>query len=522
LALPINNGTGTVGLSLTGAGTFVLSSASTFSGGLSVSGGGTFQEGVASTFSGSPALTLSNGTYSTGSTTGYSATLGTLTVGAGNATISLGTGSHTLTFANSSSITWGAGNLTINNWTGFGFSGGTAGKIMVGVGGLSNTQLAKITFTGYTGTPMILSTGELVPAYASPSITTQPSTGTQTVCQNGSLTALSISASAGTAAISTYQWYSNSSASTVGATAVSTGTGYTTNTFTLSTSTGSALYYYCVVKDANGATSTSGFTGLITVNANATPAVTITPTSVSTCSASSSTINFSINTTAFGGTAPTYVWKKLSGGVTTQVATGSTYSPLPSAFSNGDQVYAVMTSNYSCLTSATAQSASTTLTITTSVAPVVTASNSVTNSVSPTATICNGASVTFTATNVNSVGSPSYQWYDGTTPVGTGAVYTTSSLSNNDQVKVVMSTSDVCASAPSGTSAITTVTVNPTLTPSAVVAAAANPVCTGTAVSFSVTTLTNCGSSPTYLWYKNNVSTGITTWLPQLTMMQFM
>ena len=512
LALPINNGTGTVALSLTGAGTFVLSSASSFSGGLSVSGGGTFQTGVATAFSGSPALTLSNGTYSTGASTGYSATLGTLSVGASNATIALGTGVHTLTLSDSHSLTWGAGSLTITGWTGYGFSGGTAGKIMVGVGGLSSTQLGKITFSGYSGTPMILSTGELVPYYASPNITGQPSTGTQTVCQSGSLTALSVTASAGSAAISTYQWYSNTTASTSGATAVSTGTGYTTNTFTPSTAGASALYYYCVVTDANGSTTTSGFSGLITVSANVTPTVTITPTSVSTCSASSSTINFSINNTTFSGASPSYVWKKVSGGSTTQVAIGTTYSPLPSAFTDGDQVYAVMTSNYSCLTSATAQSASTTLTITTSVAPTVTASNSVTNSISSTATICNGTSVTFTATNVNNVGSPSYQWYDGTTAVGTNsATYTTSSLSNNDQVKVVMSTSDVCASSTSGTSGITTVTVNPTLTPTAVVSASANPVCTGTAVSFSATTLTNCGSSPTYLWYKNSVSTGITT-----------
>lgn len=83
-----------------------------------------------------------------------------------SSTIDLGSNAHTLTFANSSGVTWGAFTITINGWTGTGGSSGTAGKIFFGntTGTLTAGQLAKITFTGYPGTPILLGTGELVPA----------------------------------------------------------------------------------------------------------------------------------------------------------------------------------------------------------------------------------------------------------------------------------------------------------------------------------------------------------------------
>ena len=496
LAAPINNGTGTVALTLNGAGTFVLSSASSFSGGLSVSGGGKFQAGVATVFSGSPALTLNNGVYSTGSSAGNTATLGTLTVGSGNGTISLGTGVHTLTFANSSSLSW-TGNLTISNWTGNGYSGATAGKIMVGAGGLSVNELSRITFTGFSGTPTISGTGELVPAYTAPSISVQPSTATPTVCSNA-VSAISITATAGTASIS-YQWYYNSTASTSGAISVGSGSGGQTNTYTPN-QTG-AYYYYCVVTDVYGNTVNSGFSGLITINASGAPTVFISPSpSYTTCAASTANIDFSIAGTTLSGTSPSYAWYKNG----SQVATGSTYSPLPSEFSDGDNVYVIMTSNYACATQSTAQSTNTTLTITAALIPAVTISNSITSTVSTTVSICTGTSITFTADPTNGGTDPTYQWYNGSTPVGTASTYTSSSFSNNDHITVVVTSNDVCASPTTGTSAITTVTVNPLLTPTVSVTASANPVCTGTSVTFSATP-TNGGTSPTYAWYKNSL-----------------
>jgi len=105
-----------------------------------------------------------------------------------------------------------------------------------------------------------------------PAITTQPSTGTQTVCQGDSFSPVSIAAT-GSATL-TYQWYSNTSQSTVGGmpltTAAHIANGSKTTTYTpLSTAIGT-LYYYVVV--ANSCTSVKSI--------NATGAFTVAPATV--------------------------------------------------------------------------------------------------------------------------------------------------------------------------------------------------------------------------------------------------
>ena len=133
-------------------------------GNLAFSGSGTFTAAGAFTVAGSTAL---NGViFKSGTSVGYSSTLGLLSLGS-NSTIALGTGSHTLTFAASSGASW-TGNLTITGWQG-GWNGtsGTAGKIYFGTGvnGLTATQLEHTWF--YDGTSYwpasFLATGEIVP-----------------------------------------------------------------------------------------------------------------------------------------------------------------------------------------------------------------------------------------------------------------------------------------------------------------------------------------------------------------------
>jgi hypothetical protein len=134
---------------------------------LTVSGSGTKTLADATTINN--ALTLNGGTLSSGTTTGYALTGGTLNL-ANSSTIALGTGVHTLNFANSSGITWNGATLTITGWTGTAGSSGTAGRIVVGAGGLSAAQLAKINFEGYTAGAMIVS-GEVVPSIPLISVT---------------------------------------------------------------------------------------------------------------------------------------------------------------------------------------------------------------------------------------------------------------------------------------------------------------------------------------------------------------
>ncbi|AWI25957.1 YDG domain-containing protein [Flavobacterium pallidum] len=151
-----------------GAGTLTLTSANTYTGTTTIAGG-KLDLGVANALASSTNVTLNGGTL--GTATGFTQTVGTLNLN-NNATIALGAGSHTLTFADSHLITWNGTTLTITGWTGTAGASGTAGKIFVGsnASGLDNTQLAKISFTGYSGHAAILSTGEIVPEALTPTI----------------------------------------------------------------------------------------------------------------------------------------------------------------------------------------------------------------------------------------------------------------------------------------------------------------------------------------------------------------
>jgi len=179
---------GAGGITKTGLGTLTLSAAHTFSGplaiaasggtvnltgtltttaGLSVATGGVFQLGGANRLPDSIPMVLAGGTFKTGSTTGFSETLGTLDLsGATTSTIALGSGVHTLAFAASSSLGWTGSTLNITGWSGTAGAPGTGVRIYFGnsAASLSGSQLAQISFTGFSSGASLLATGELVPA----------------------------------------------------------------------------------------------------------------------------------------------------------------------------------------------------------------------------------------------------------------------------------------------------------------------------------------------------------------------
>jgi hypothetical protein len=76
--------------------------------------------------------------------------------------------------------------------------------------------------------------------------------------------------------------------------------------------------------------------------------------------------------------------------------------------------------------------------------------------------ICSGTQVTFTATATNGGSTPTYQWLINGVNAGTNSnTFTTSTLNNNDQVKVTMTSSLSCASPTTATSNIITMIVTP-------------------------------------------------------------
>ena len=182
-------------------------------------------------------------------------------------------------------------NPTITSLTGSGCVGGTlviagsnlGGATAVTIGGVAVSAIGANTSTSLTVTPAPGSSGTVAvttaagsvtssATYASnflPTVSTPPSTSTQTICINDPAAPLSVTAAAGSGNIATYQWYSNTSASTAGATLVATNTSSaTTDTYTPLTNSAGTLFYYVVVTNSNGCSVTSAFSGGITVNAS--------------------------------------------------------------------------------------------------------------------------------------------------------------------------------------------------------------------------------------------------------------
>jgi hypothetical protein len=127
---------------------------------------------------------------------------------------------------------------------------------------------------------------------------------------------------------------------------------------------------------------------------------------------------------------------------------------------------------------------------------------------SPSGDICAGTSVTFTATPTNGGLTPTYQWQiNGVDVLGeTSASFTSTTLANNDQVTVIMTSSELCVLGSPATSPSIVMTVNPYLTPSvSITASPSGQVNVGSSVSFTATP-TNGGTTPTYQWQINGVN----------------
>ncbi|MEI6032775.1 MAG: autotransporter-associated beta strand repeat-containing protein [Verrucomicrobiae bacterium] len=157
------------GTTTVNAGTLVLAKSSGVAAiagsAITVNSGGTLLLGSSNQINNAANLTLAGGTFSTGETIGFSETLGTLTL-SGTSSIDLGTAAHLLNFADSSGLSgsW-SGSLTIYGWTGLPNTSGTSGEIFFGssLGGLTSSQLAMISFNGFGGGAILLTSGELVP-----------------------------------------------------------------------------------------------------------------------------------------------------------------------------------------------------------------------------------------------------------------------------------------------------------------------------------------------------------------------
>ena len=161
------------------------------------------------------------------------------------------------------------------------------------------------TATKVSTTDATASTTFTMPSYAvtvdaSFTCTTPTITGPsdETVCK-GASPELSVSASANGGSLS-YQWYSNTTKATAGATTL---TNCTTYNYSPSTSTVGTMYYYCVVTNTTG--SCSATSDIATVTVTAPTAINSQPTNVTNGVVGSAS---SLSVTATGTGTLTYQW----------------------------------------------------------------------------------------------------------------------------------------------------------------------------------------------------------------------
>jgi len=322
---------------------------------------------------------------------------------------------------------------------------------------------------------------------------------------NGSNTAFGVTA---TGAGLTYQWElsinSGGSWSTTGLGAAPY-TGATTSILSINNTPASFnTYQYRVVVTGTCSPAITSDAGLLNVGAvaiNTNP-----PVSTVVCENGNTAI-----TVVATGNNLTYQWQLStnSGGSWNPISNGGVYSTATTAsLTITGATNSMNTYQYRVIVGTTACTPATSTASVLTVNPLLPAS--VTIAAAPSNTICAGTSITFTATPTNGGVTPTYQWYLNGTPVGTNSnTYTNAALANTDQVYVEMTSNAVCPNPATSTSNTITMTVNPTLTPSVSIAAAPGiTVCQSTLVTITPTP-TNGGGGPTYEWFLNGVSQGI-------------
>ena len=229
------------------------------------------------------------------------------------------------------------------------------------------------------------------------------------------------------------------------------------------------------------------------------PTVSISSTATSICSGDN--VVFEIDQILNQGPTPSYDW--LLNGTSTGVTADSYAS---NSLSNGDQVSLTMTSSASCVDPQVVTSSAISITVVSSITPTVTIA------ASTPIEICPNDEVILVIDGLQGGGSsPTYEWFlnSATTNVTTDT-YNSSSLTDSDQIYVVVSNLSSCANQPTATSNSIEITETSPVTPEVSMTISDNPSCENDVVTFNVSNPVNSGASPQYEWFVNGTGSGET------------
>ncbi len=336
-----------------------------------------------------------------------------------------------------------------------------------------------------------------------PVFTTQPVSST--VCQGGTASqlAVAVNASSGTPS---YQWYSNTSNSTVGGTLIS---GETNTTYNPPTTTIGTVYYYNVVTLSSGGCSNLT-SNIASVAVTAQPTISQPLATQTICTGSTIAIALSVTPSGGTGTA-TYQWysnttNSNSGGTIISGAINNNYTPPVYTIAGDYYYYVVVNSGGSGCGSVTSNVAQ----VTVLTPPTITTQPMASQ------VLCQGE----TATALNVAGSGgngafSYQWYQNNvnnttsgTAIGgaTSATYMPLTTTAGTLYYYCVLTQTGAGCSVKSAVASVQVSVSPTIS----VQPTPSTVCLGgtpTTLSF---TISNGVGIPTYQWYSNtsNLNTG--------------
>ncbi|MCK0115368.1 HYR domain-containing protein [Gelidibacter sp. F63206] len=243
------------------------------------------------------------------------------------------------------------------------------------------------------------------------------------------------------------------------------------------------------VTDASGNTSTCNTT--VTVNdyiQNATATIT---SSVASPICSGTSVTFEATTSHLGLiTMPNYQWYQNGSAVGTNSNTYTT-----TGLNNGDDVYVEITAG-PCNTLITSNS------ITMTVSPLLPVSFNLNASANP---ACTGDNLNFFVTDLTNGGSPTYQWFLNSTPVGTNSnSYSSNAIADGDVISVSVSSSTACADPVPATQSLT-MTVTPDRTISLATGNNNQVICNGSNLTDIVYNITNATGATI-----SGVPTGIT------------